>query len=72
MLDAFEKKNEEFAPEEKKKQKSFIDTITEKIIDNIKVTIKNIHIRLEYGLDDRSFSFGACLQSIESFTTDEN
>ena len=34
--------------------------------------IKNIHIKLECELDSRNFSVGVCLESIESYTTNDN
>ena len=72
LIESLEKKTEELSPEEEMKQKGFIEKLTGKILDNIKVTIKNIHIRFEYGLDSRNFAVGLCLESIESYTTDEN
>jgi vacuolar protein sorting-associated protein 13A/C len=72
MLESFEKKPEEVSREEEIKQKGFIEKLTGKILDNIKITIKNIHIKLEYDLEGRNFGVGVCLESIESYTTDEN
>jgi hypothetical protein len=39
-----------------------------KVLDNLKISIKNIHIRLEF----ESFSAGFTLEAMETFTTDEN
>lgn len=72
LLESLEKKPEELSPEQEQKQKSFIEKLTGKVIDNIRVTIKNIHIRFEYALDARSFAVGVSLDSFESYTTDEN
>lgn len=72
MLESLEKKTEEISPEEEIKQKSFMEKLMGKVIDNIKVTIRNIHIRFEHSLDSRNFCVGFCLESIESYTTDEN
>ena len=72
MLDNLEKKTEDLTPEEEVKKKGFMEKLMGKIIDNIKITIKNIHIRLEFVQDSREFSVGFCLESIESYTTDEN
>jgi len=72
MIENFEKKTEELSPEEEIKQKSYMEKLMGKVIDNIKVTIRNIHIRFEHALDSRNFCVGFCLESIESYTTDEN
>lgn len=72
LLESLEKKTEELTTEEEIKQKGFMEKLTGKILDNIKVTIKNIHIRMEYGLDARNFAVGLCLESIETYTTNEN
>ena len=43
-----------------------------KIVDNVQVSIKNIHIRFECELDQKcSFNFGITMDSLTVFTTDE-
>ena len=68
LIENLEKNPEEIPTEEDMKEKSFIEKLSGKILDNIKVTIKNIHIKLECELDSRNFSVGVCLESIESYT----
>lgn len=71
LLENLEKKPEELNPEEEVKRKSFVEKLMGKVIDNIKITVKNIHIRFEYS-DIRKFTVGVVLESIESYTTNEN
>ena len=49
--------------------KSFIEKLTSKVLDNLKVKIRDIHVRFEYHLDDSHFSTGVTLQKIDCFTT---
>lgn len=56
-------------PEEEQQKKSFIEKLTSKVLDNLKLKIKDIHIRFEYNLEGNSFSTGLTLQKIECFTT---
>jgi vacuolar protein sorting-associated protein 13A/C len=71
ILETVEKKPEEMTAEEELRQKSFLEKLMGKVVDNIRVTVKNIHFRLECCLDNRSFALGLTLESIESYTTDE-
>lgn len=57
--------------EEEIRQKSFLDKITAKVIDNLQITIQDIHIRLEYPWAP-NFSCGITLEKLEGFTTDFN
>ena len=44
-----------------------------KIIDNIQIKVKSVHIRLEEHFSgDTSYTFGATLNSLEVNTTNEN
>lgn len=57
------------------KEEGFVDRIATKIIDNIQVTIKNIHIRFEdVGSGPRTpqYSLGFTLQELAINTTNQN
>ena len=54
---------------DKKKESSFMEKITKRIIDNIQINIKNIHIRFE---DIKDFSFGITLDELQIFTTNKD
>ncbi|EAR98083.2 amine-terminal region of chorein, A TM vesicle-mediated sorter (macronuclear) [Tetrahymena thermophila SB210] len=53
-----------------KEEKSMLEKMTVKIIDNIQLSFKNIHIRWEDSL--KGYSFGLTLQELQANTTDEN
>lgn len=56
------------------KNQSFTDSLVSKIVDNLQVTIKNIHIRYE-DFDCYTkvpYSFGLTLQELSAVSTDEN
>lgn len=57
--------------EDELKQKGYLERLTAKIIDNIKVTIEDIHFRFEYNMDGRRFSSGLTLERVECFTTNQ-
>ncbi len=42
-----------------------------KIIDNLQITIKNIHVRFEDTINNK-YSWGFCLDKIEIYTTNKN
>jgi vacuolar protein sorting-associated protein 13A/C len=71
---AWEAKREQkqLTPEQQLKQSSFSDKLTARVIDNLRITIKDIHVRLELGFEDRNFTCGFCLQSITCITTDQH
>ena len=48
---------------------SYIEKITTRIIDNLELTIKNIHIRFEN--TEKNYQYGITLDQINAFTTDE-
>ena len=46
-----------------------------KIIDNLQISLKDLHVRIEHedcAEPDNSFSIGYTLQGIDLYTTDEN
>ena len=58
--------------EEEKKQSGYMDKITLKVLDNLQITIKSIHIRVENPLKDCRFSFGVTLDFLSIHATNEN
>jgi vacuolar protein sorting-associated protein 13A/C len=56
-------------PEEELQKKGFIEKLTAKVIDNLKVRIKDIHVRFEYHLENNHFSTGVTLELIDCYTT---
>lgn len=61
-------------PNETLKNQSFTDSLVSKIIDNLQITIKNIHIRYEdFDCYTKSpYSFGITLEELSAVSTDEN
>ncbi|TID30882.1 hypothetical protein CANINC_000530 [Pichia inconspicua] len=61
-------------PNEALKNQSFTDSLISKIIDNLQITIKNIHIRYEdFDCYTKSpYSFGITLEELSAVSTDEN
>ena len=56
-----------------KKDEGFIDKMTMKIVDNIQIKVKDIHIRFEDSSSPNDcYSFGITLDEIIVVTTDEN
>jgi vacuolar protein sorting-associated protein 13A/C len=55
--------------EEELKEKSFLEKMSSKILDNIRIVIQDIHIRFESAIDGRIFAAGVTLEKIECFTT---
>lgn len=49
-------------------KKGYLDNVYVRVLDNLQVAVRNIHVRYEDNLS-RSYSFGVTLQSIEVFTT---
>ena len=56
--------------EEDERQKSFVERLGAKVIDNLKINISDIHIRFE--LDSHRFAAGITLEKIECYTTDSS
>jgi vacuolar protein sorting-associated protein 13A/C len=50
-------------------EESFTANLVNKIVDNLQMTIKDIHIRFED--NDRAFSIGICLSELRAFSVDE-
>ncbi|KAF8453095.1 hypothetical protein BGX38DRAFT_1249760 [Terfezia claveryi] len=60
--------------EEQKKNQSFTESLTTKIIDNVQVTVKNIHIRYEDAISTpgHPFALGLTLEEFSAVSTNEN
>jgi vacuolar protein sorting-associated protein 13A/C len=60
--------------EEQKKSQSFAQSFVTAIVDNVQVTVKNIHIRYEDSISNPNhpFSLGITLESFDAVSTDEN
>ena len=58
--------------EEQKKNQSFVESITTAVIDNLQVSIKNIHIRYEDSISapGHPFALGFTLQEFSAVSTD--
>ena len=65
-------RNEELADD--MHQESFVNSLVTKIVDNLQVTVKNIHIRFEDRTSnkERLFTVGILLKNLSAFSTDEN
>lgn len=57
------------SPEEEGKQRGFVEKLTAKVVDNLKICVKDLHLRFEHELDGRPFSAGIVLEDISCFTT---
>lgn len=55
-------------------QESFVNSLVTKIVDNLQVTVKNIHIRFEDRTSnkERLFTVGVILKSLSAVSTDES
>ncbi len=49
-----------------------LDRLGKKIIDNLKMQIKNIHVRFEESNPNHTYAFGVALKSLNFGTTDKN
>ncbi|GAB7364086.1 hypothetical protein MBLNU230_g4638t1 [Neophaeotheca triangularis] len=69
-----ERNTEGMSPEEQQKNQSFTAALTTTIIDNVQVSVKNVHIRYEDAISDpgHPFAAGLTLQELSAVSTDEN
>ena len=61
--------------EDKKKEQGMTASMITRIVDNLQVSLKNLHIRVEREdviTPQNSFSLGITLQEIDLYTTDAN
>jgi vacuolar protein sorting-associated protein 13A/C len=56
-------------PEEELQKKGYLEKLTARVMDNLKLSIQDIHFRFEYHIENHNFSFGITLESIDCYTT---
>ncbi|KAF1944820.1 vacuolar protein sorting-associated protein 13 [Clathrospora elynae] len=69
-----ERNTEGMSAEEQEKNQSFTASLVTAIVDNVQVTVKNIHIRYEDSISDpgHPFALGVTLADFSAISTDEN
>lgn len=69
-----ERNSEGMSKEEQQKNQTFTAALTTTIIDNVQISVKNVHIRYEDALSDpgHPFAAGLTLQELSAVSTDEN
>lgn len=67
-----ERSLEGLSAEEQKKSQSFTESLVTKIVDNLQVTVKHIHVRYEDSLSDpgHPFALGVTLEEFSAISTD--
>ena len=69
-----ERSTEGMTEEEQKKNQSFTSSFITAIVDNVQVSVQNIHIRYEDSISDpgHPFALGITLEGFDAVSTDEN
>ena len=69
-----QRSSEGLSHEEQQKSQSFTESVTTAVVDNLQVSIKNIHIRYEDSISapGHPFSLGLTLQEFSAVSTDGN
>jgi vacuolar protein sorting-associated protein 13A/C len=69
-----ERNTEGMSAEEQQKNQSFTASMITAVVDNVQVTVKNIHIRYEDSISDpgHPFALGITLADFSAVSTDEN
>ena len=69
-----ERNTEGLSQEEQQKNQSFMDSMVTAIVDNLQITIKNIHLRYEDSIaaPGHPFALGLTLKEFSAVSTDEN
>ena len=69
-----QRNSEGLSPEEQQKSQSFTESVTTAIVDNLQVSIKNIHIRYEDSIASpgHPFALGLTLQEFSAVSTDKD
>ncbi len=69
-----ERTSDGMSPEEQKKNQSFTASLVTAIVDNLQVSIRNIHVRYEDSISDpgHPFAVGISLEELSAVSTDEN
>lgn len=67
-----ERSQEGLSQEEQKKSQSFTESLVTKIVDNLQVTVKNIHVRYEDSISapGHPFALGVTLEEFSAISTD--
>jgi len=67
-----ERSQEGLSPEEQKRTQSFTESLVTKIVDNLQVTVKNIHVRYEDAISapGHPFALGITLEEFSAVSTD--
>ncbi|RYP19640.1 hypothetical protein DL765_003233 [Monosporascus sp. GIB2] len=67
-----ERSQEGLSHEEQKKSQSFTESLVTKIVDNLQVTVKNIHVRYEDSISapGHPFALGVTLEEFSAVSTD--
>lgn len=62
------------SPEEQAKNQTFTASLTTAIVDNLQISVKNVHIRYEDSISDpgHPFAAGLTLSELSAVSTDEN
>lgn len=73
MLESSEAQTEQKTDNNNKGSDGFITQLTNKIVDNLQFTMKNIHIRYEDKISDpgHPFAAGITLKELSALSTDE-
>ncbi|KAK5662658.1 hypothetical protein OQA88_8574 [Cercophora sp. LCS_1] len=69
-----ERSQEGLSAEEQKRTQSFTESLVTKIVDNLQVTVKNIHVRYEDAISapGHPFALGVTLEEFSAISTDGN
>lgn len=69
-----ERNAEGMSAEEQQRNQSFTASLTTAIVDNLQISVKNVHIRYEDSISDpgHPFAAGLTLQELSAVSTDEN
>ncbi|KAF2460623.1 hypothetical protein BDY21DRAFT_279898 [Lineolata rhizophorae] len=69
-----ERNTEGMSPEEQQKNQSFTASLVTAIVDNVQVSVKNIHLRYEDSISDpgHPFAAGITLEEFSAVSTDAN
>jgi vacuolar protein sorting-associated protein 13A/C len=67
-----ERSQADLSQEEQQKNQSFVDSLVTKIVDNVQVSIKNIHVRYEDSISapGHPFALGVTLEEFSAVSTD--
>lgn len=67
-----DRNQEGMSSEEQQKSQSFTDSLVTKIVDNLQITVKNIHVRYEDSISapGHPFALGVTLQEFSAISTD--